>query len=460
MRFRFKHVPHFTETFAIDIASMNGGGRITYGADCSPNEALVEFARGTDLLIVEATLPRPERTGVRGHLTPEEAAEHACRANVKQVLLTHVSDELDELWVRSCAKRAFAGPDLGRPRGRRLRSVTAVGGRTAWRCERRRAHPPAYRRDLTATGPTATGRAGGGLPLTLPRCRRPAIHSRISTACAVRSTSCSVTSGAARDWPRAGAAFSPRVDVYYYGDPPKAVIKADLAGVDPNEVSLEVRGRALIISGERRPRDTEGRVYQQIEIEPRPVRARDPAGRRRGGRRGAGDLRGRNPAGGAAAGRSARERTAGPDRVRRGTSRKRRSRDRGHPGARRRGRRRRRRADDPARRAAGPPAEGDRRLPEHDDAAGRRPGALGAARERRALPRPHARDGGQQGLRDRAARPRRRLPRRRRGRDRAHAEDARRHAADPRPEWRARPHRRLHRRPSPTSWRASTRSPT
>ena len=39
MRFRFQHVPHFTETFAIDIASMNGGGRITYGADCSPNEA-------------------------------------------------------------------------------------------------------------------------------------------------------------------------------------------------------------------------------------------------------------------------------------------------------------------------------------------------------------------------------------------------------------------------------------
>jgi ribonuclease BN (tRNA processing enzyme) len=110
MRFRFKHVPHFTETFAIDIASMNGGGRITYGADCSPNEALVEFARGTDLLIVEATLPRPERTGVRGHLTPEEAGECACKANVKRVLLTHVSDELDELWVRSCAKRAFAGP--------------------------------------------------------------------------------------------------------------------------------------------------------------------------------------------------------------------------------------------------------------------------------------------------------------------------------------------------------------
>ncbi len=110
MRFTFQDVPHFTETFAIDIASMNGGGRITYGADCSPNEQLVEFARDTDLLIVEATLPRPERTGIRGHLTPAEAAEHASRANVKRVLLTHVSDELDELWVRQCACRVFPGP--------------------------------------------------------------------------------------------------------------------------------------------------------------------------------------------------------------------------------------------------------------------------------------------------------------------------------------------------------------
>jgi ribonuclease BN (tRNA processing enzyme) len=110
MRFRFQDVPHFTETFAVEISSMNGGGRITYGADCSPNEKLVEFAKGTDLLIVEATLPRPERTGLRGHLTPEEAGDHACRAGVKRVLLTHVSDELDELWVRKCAGRAFEGP--------------------------------------------------------------------------------------------------------------------------------------------------------------------------------------------------------------------------------------------------------------------------------------------------------------------------------------------------------------
>jgi ribonuclease BN (tRNA processing enzyme) len=109
LRFRFQGVPHFTETFAVDVSSTNGGGRITYGADCSPNDALIDFAKGTDLLMIEATLPRPERSGVRGHLTPDEAAEHAKRAGAKRVVLTHVSDELDELWVRKCACRIFRG---------------------------------------------------------------------------------------------------------------------------------------------------------------------------------------------------------------------------------------------------------------------------------------------------------------------------------------------------------------
>lgn len=60
--------------------------------------------------------------------------------------------------------------------------------------------------------------------------------------------------------------FSPRVDVYYCGDPPKAVVKVDLAGVALDAISLEISGRTMVISGERPVRDTEGRVYQQVEI--------------------------------------------------------------------------------------------------------------------------------------------------------------------------------------------------
>jgi HSP20 family protein len=70
--------------------------------------------------------------------------------------------------------------------------------------------------------------------------------------------------------PRHG--FSPRVDVYYCDDPPRAVIKADLAGIAVEDLGLEIRGTQLLIVGERRTQDAEGRVYQQIEIEHGPFR--------------------------------------------------------------------------------------------------------------------------------------------------------------------------------------------
>ena len=66
--------------------------------------------------------------------------------------------------------------------------------------------------------------------------------------------------------------FSPNVDVYYCGQPPRAVVKVELAGVDVGDVSLEIRGRQLVIEGERRAQESEGRLYQQIEIPHGPFR--------------------------------------------------------------------------------------------------------------------------------------------------------------------------------------------
>ncbi len=65
---------------------------------------------------------------------------------------------------------------------------------------------------------------------------------------------------------RAGGGFSPAVDVYYCGEPPKAVVVADLGGIDPGEVTLEIRGRELVLSGNRRAPAEDGRLYQQLEI--------------------------------------------------------------------------------------------------------------------------------------------------------------------------------------------------
>jgi HSP20 family protein len=78
--------------------------------------------------------------------------------------------------------------------------------------------------------------------------------------------------------PRRRGGFSPAVDVYYTGDPPRAVVRADLAGIDPSEIELEIRGRELILAGRRKPAEDEERVYQQLEIEHGPFRRSVPLG--------------------------------------------------------------------------------------------------------------------------------------------------------------------------------------
>jgi ribonuclease BN (tRNA processing enzyme) len=110
LRVRFHGVPHFVATNAVDVTTTNGGGRFTFGADSRPCEELPEFAQGTDLLMLEATLPRPERAGPRGHLTPAEAGEHGRRAKARRLVITHISDELDEEWARDEASKAFGSP--------------------------------------------------------------------------------------------------------------------------------------------------------------------------------------------------------------------------------------------------------------------------------------------------------------------------------------------------------------
>ncbi|QEC50692.1 Hsp20/alpha crystallin family protein [Baekduia soli] len=78
--------------------------------------------------------------------------------------------------------------------------------------------------------------------------------------------------------------FSPAVDVFYETppgpDPPRAVVHAELAGIDPDEIGLDIEGRELVIAGHRRPADAEaeGRVYQQLEIDFGPFRRVIPLG--------------------------------------------------------------------------------------------------------------------------------------------------------------------------------------
>ena len=138
LRVRFQPVPHFTETYAMAFSSASsatqpsaGSGRLVYAADCSPTTALNGFASQAELMLVEATLPRPERTGSRGHLTPGEAGEQARAAGAKRLLLVHISDELDAGWAREAGGGLLRRARGRRARGRRLRGVAEQLGHLA-----------------------------------------------------------------------------------------------------------------------------------------------------------------------------------------------------------------------------------------------------------------------------------------------------------------------------------------
>ena len=69
--------------------------------------------------------------------------------------------------------------------------------------------------------------------------------------------------------------FRPQVDCYRTDEPPAVTVVADLAGIDPEQVSIEVTERTVLISGVRqRPPLTRRVSYRQMEIEYGPFQRR------------------------------------------------------------------------------------------------------------------------------------------------------------------------------------------
>jgi ribonuclease BN (tRNA processing enzyme) len=108
---RLSEVPHYVPAWACDIACEDGR-RFTFGADCGPNDAIVELGRDTDLLMLEATEGAEPHSGdgFRGHLTAGEAGELGRRAQARRLLLTHYSDTLDVDAVREAGEKGFRAP--------------------------------------------------------------------------------------------------------------------------------------------------------------------------------------------------------------------------------------------------------------------------------------------------------------------------------------------------------------
>src|SRR2546423_15161722 len=63
---------------------------------------------------------------------------------------------------------------------------------------------------------------------------------------------------------RRRAGFSPPIDVYYTDDPPRVGVRAELAGIDPDELSLGTEGANLTNAGHPPPENAQRRGDHQV----------------------------------------------------------------------------------------------------------------------------------------------------------------------------------------------------
>jgi ribonuclease BN (tRNA processing enzyme) len=106
-------VDHPCPAFALRLE--HDGASLVYSGDTGPCRALVELARGADVLLCEASWPHvvPGRwteppPGV--HLSGRQAGEHAAAAGVGRLLLTHVPAWCAATDLLAEARECFPGP--------------------------------------------------------------------------------------------------------------------------------------------------------------------------------------------------------------------------------------------------------------------------------------------------------------------------------------------------------------
>ena len=98
---------HPIECHALRIEA--GGRSLTYSGDTGVCDDLVELARGTDLFLCEASWPHGPDNPPGVHLSGREAGEHAQRAEVGRLMLTHLVAFSDPEVIVEEARAAFDG---------------------------------------------------------------------------------------------------------------------------------------------------------------------------------------------------------------------------------------------------------------------------------------------------------------------------------------------------------------
>ncbi len=106
--FETRLLPHAVPDMGMRIAS--SGATVAYTGDTGPSEEIEALARGADALVAEASWL--DGQGARMgpiHLTARQAADHADRAGVPHLVLTHFWPTVDRALSRAQAAEAYAG---------------------------------------------------------------------------------------------------------------------------------------------------------------------------------------------------------------------------------------------------------------------------------------------------------------------------------------------------------------
>jgi HSP20 family protein len=68
--------------------------------------------------------------------------------------------------------------------------------------------------------------------------------------------------------------FRPNLDSFHTADPHELTVIVELAGIDPASLTVAISDRTLVVTGERVRTPSQGRIYQQMEIEYGPFERR------------------------------------------------------------------------------------------------------------------------------------------------------------------------------------------
>jgi ribonuclease BN (tRNA processing enzyme) len=108
---------HYVPAWGVALKAADGT-RLVYAGDTGPNPDLAAAAHAADLLVCEATLgsAADDDQGRRGHLSLDEAVDHAQRAAVGRLMVTHYPSARREAMTERVAEldgwAVIARPDL------------------------------------------------------------------------------------------------------------------------------------------------------------------------------------------------------------------------------------------------------------------------------------------------------------------------------------------------------------